>query len=112
MPVPTFPGGALVPGSRQPAEPVLGDLHQPLGRGAFWSHRSFSPQGVFLPGMEGAFQWCGEQGTALLIRWVAVNANTRLLEEGGGVIETQLVLLLTTETVGHQALFLLHNAAL
>lgn len=81
MPVPTFPGGALVLGSWQPAEPMLGDLHQPLGRGAFRSHRSFSPMGVFLPGMEGAFQWRGE-GTALLIRWVAVNGNTRLLEEG------------------------------
>lgn len=65
--VPTFFGGDLHPGGRQPAEPVLGDLHQALGRGAFRRRRRFPSQGVLLPEMEAAFQKRGGRGAVLLI---------------------------------------------
>lgn len=63
---PTFPAGKLAPGGRQPAEPVLGELQQPLGRAAF-GQRRFPPQVSFL-GLEGAPQGGGRRGAALLIR--------------------------------------------
>lgn len=56
MAVPTFLGGDLRPGSWQPAQSVLGDVHQALGRGTFHRHRRFTPWGVFLPEVEVAFQ--------------------------------------------------------
>lgn len=67
MPVPTFLGGQLCPGRWHPAEPVLGNLHQAPGRGAFWCHQRFSPPGISPPEVETALQGCGG-GDVLLIR--------------------------------------------
>lgn len=89
--VPTFLGGDLHPGGRQPAEPVLGDLHQALGRGAFQRRRRFPPQGVFLPEMEVAFQRHGGRGAVLLICRGTVKGNTTQLEESREVTEMHLV---------------------
>lgn len=91
MAVPTFLGGDLHPGGRQPAETVLGNLHQALGRGAFQRRRRFPPRGVFLPEMEVAFQRCGGRGAVLLICQGTVKGNTTQLEESREVTKTRLV---------------------
>lgn len=80
MPVPTFLGGHLCPGHRHPAEPVLGNLHQAPGRGAFRRHRRFSPHGISPPEVEAALQSCGGRDVLLICGGTGKGNVTRLGE--------------------------------